>query len=746
MLLGGSAKNRISPAHHYPVHMASTSSISNALQKLLTCPVCLDRYTQPRILPCLHSFCHSCLNSFPRQVKRANRFITCPVCRQEIRVQQPDEGANRFKPAFLINNLLELDDVLEKISGAQQHSCDNCRIEQPTGYCKQCSVLLCQTCIDKHNEWVAFTNHEIMGVDDVAATVSKLVPLKEPTMECSSHGKPLEVYCDTCDELICHLCTVRHHRNHECDAINDVFSRHQQQIVDSLQQVKQKLATINDCVHALENQKGDFLKNVAIAKSDITATIQQLMQLLQESERELLRELDQISDAYVQKITARRKEAETSIAQLKTCENFAEEELRIGSQQEVLMMKGQMVERMEAVCSQINIDNLQPLEKTRVRFVKSTTVFEACHSLGRVVRYGQCKITRSKVETRRGEASFSLSSSIPISADLVSCKISMEGWRRYDCDVRKVSPVTFETDCYLSTAGPHNLKVQVGGSDIFDLPVVFGIKPKILKRFFTKLAFSAMAISNDNNLIVADCANHCISVFNITSKRKLRSFGRHGSGQLQFRYPRGLAVNMENHIVVADSVNHRLQVLTAKGAFIATVGSKGSGPLQFDQPWDVAVYLNKKIFITDTGNNRVQVLNAEDLSYLHCFGSKGTQPREFDDPRGLAIDIEGIVYVADCGNNRVQKFTLEGDLLAIIDSKGEEGRLNCPQGLCVSRHTLYVTERGSNTVSMFIEDGFIGYVGDSDGSSFKRPWSVVYSDKLYINDQNGVTVCVKIDK
>ena len=82
-------------------------------------------------------------------------------------------------------------------------------------------------------------------------------------------------------------------------------------------------------------------------RREIEVTVQHLIQLLQESEKQLMKELDQVTDAYVQKISARKKEADITIAQLKSCKDFAEEELRIGSQQEIVVMKGQMVERMK---------------------------------------------------------------------------------------------------------------------------------------------------------------------------------------------------------------------------------------------------------------------------------------------------------------------------------------------------------------------------------------------------------------
>ena len=626
--------------------------------------------------------------------------------------------------------------MLEKVSGSQQNNCENCHKEQANRYCKQCCKFLCQTCVDKHNAWADFSSHQILGVEDVATTASKLVPLKEqPTMECGSHGKPLEVYCDTCDKLICHLCTINHHRDHKCDAITDAFPRHQQQIVDSLEQVKNKLAAITTAVHAVETQEGGLLEQVGAVRREIEAIVQQLMQLLQESERHLMRELDQVIDTYIEKISARKKEADITITQLKSCKEFAEEELRIGSQQEILVMKGQMVERMAAVCS---LDNLQPLEETRVRFVKSASVLEACRSLGSVVRYGQFKATCDKT-------SFDLSSAAPLSSEQVSCQLSpvADPTLVVKCVVHQVTPGSFEVRYPPPTAGLHQLRVQVGGADILDTPLSVEVMPRRAGQTFTDLAVSAgLAITREGHLIVPEFNKHFIAIIDTTNGRKIRSFGQYGSGQVQFKSPIGVAVTQDGCIVVADCWNHRLQVLTAEGAFIVTVGSKGSQPLQFDYSEDVAVDHNGKVFVTEYGNHRVQVLNA-DLTYSHCFGSKGAQPGEFHHPRGITIDANGIVLVADYSNNRVQKFTSEGKLLAVIDSKGEGGgRLNGPRGLCVDgNNILYVTERGSNTVSMFTSEGrFLGYIGDSDGSSFKRPWFIVsdQTGRLYISDNNGV--------
>ena len=627
--------------------------------------------------------------------------------------------------------------MLEKVSGSKQNNCENCHKEQATGYCKQCSVFLCQTCTDKHNAWAAFTSHQILGVEDVATTASKLVPLKEqPAMECISHGKPLEVYCDTCDKLICHLCTTgKVHHNHDYEPITDAFPRHQQQIVDSLEQVKVKLAAITTAVQAVEAQKGDFLQQVGAARREIEATVQQLMQLLQESERQLMRELDQVTDAYIEKISVRRKKVDITIAQLKSCKEFAEEELRIGSQQEILVMKGQMVEHMAAVCS---LDNPQPLEETRVRFAKSASLLEACRSLGSVVRYGQFKATGDK-------ASFDLSSAAPFFSEQVSCQLSPVADPKLvvKCVVHQVAPGSYEVRYSPPTAGLHQLRVQVGGTDILDTPLNVQVMPRKAGQTFTDLEWPrGLAITREGCLIVAEYDKECITIIDPSNGRIIKRIGQYGIlGRVHFSSPVGVAVTQDGRIIVTDCINHRLQVLTAECAFMATVGSEGSQPLQFNYPRGVAVHHNGQVFVSDRDNDRVQVLNA-DLTYSHCFGSEGTQPGEFNGPRDIAIDADGMVYVADNCNNRVQKFTPEGKLLAVIDSKGEgKGRLN-PHGLCFDANgILYVTEWGSNTVSMFSNNGkFLGYIGDSDGSSFNVPQFIV-SDKtgqLYISDNNGV--------
>ena len=84
------------------------------LQSQLTCAICLDRYKDPRALPCTHSYCKDCISRFPvERPRERQRVVRCPVCQQP--AQLGENGSSGLPIAFHINNLLEIDELLKKV-------------------------------------------------------------------------------------------------------------------------------------------------------------------------------------------------------------------------------------------------------------------------------------------------------------------------------------------------------------------------------------------------------------------------------------------------------------------------------------------------------------------------------------------------------------------------------------------------------------------------------------------------------
>ncbi|MCG8623704.1 MAG: hypothetical protein MJE68_17135, partial [Proteobacteria bacterium] len=68
-------------------------SLAEGVDKELTCSICLSRYNQPKILPCLHSYCKGCLEVMLKK-SREEKKITCPQCK--VVHELPPEGIDGF--------------------------------------------------------------------------------------------------------------------------------------------------------------------------------------------------------------------------------------------------------------------------------------------------------------------------------------------------------------------------------------------------------------------------------------------------------------------------------------------------------------------------------------------------------------------------------------------------------------------------------------------------------------------------
>ena len=65
--------------------------LSKSLQKLdeeLTCPLCTQHFREPKVLPCLHYCCKTCIADL---IKSANgRPFNCPKCHREAQAEGND--------------------------------------------------------------------------------------------------------------------------------------------------------------------------------------------------------------------------------------------------------------------------------------------------------------------------------------------------------------------------------------------------------------------------------------------------------------------------------------------------------------------------------------------------------------------------------------------------------------------------------------------------------------------------------
>ena len=297
------------------------------LTKLVTCSVCLGVLTQPKLLACTHAFCTDCIDHLPVDLVDGDHTIYCPTCREPTKL--PDNGsAASLRPAFVINTLIAL---------------------------RYTAVKLPVAVADKSIE-----------------------------NKCIKHDRRLEMYCDDCQQVFCSKCAHYDHHDHNCNYISDIFDKHQQEIIDHLQPLKQQQSLVCDTLNDLNTQQ----KHVATCKesveNQIDAFIDQLVQAIHQSGAELKQNVNTSVQPMLDNISQKKEEGETFLTLLKSCEQHIQDKLRNGSQQEILLKKNEMMATLKATSQKVMLQQLQLKEEVDIKFQHSSGILEKCRKIGEV--------------------------------------------------------------------------------------------------------------------------------------------------------------------------------------------------------------------------------------------------------------------------------------------------------------------------------------------------------------------------
>ncbi len=685
------------------------------LEDQLTCPICLNTFTSPRILPCFHSFCLDCLNGIPLELANSSHYLSCPTCRSSCSV--PDNGLASLPPSFVINNLIDVYSLLKKVSSDQNTSCDNCNENNANRYCKQCEKFICPQCLHFHDNWKSNIGHETISLEEVASTVYQLPRAKPDAIEhCTDHNKPFEIFCETCDQLICHNCTVRKHRDHDYDVVSDTYSKHEDEITkSSIQPLHQERDRLADDKMGLVNRIDKVTMQADKTDDEINQIFTKLRNHLDEKERQLKGKVALAKKHKVGVLQQQLKDADTSLGLVTECIDHVEQCMKIATPHQLLSTKSQMMNRAESVLKQVKDKSFKPVEQADIKLVKNSKVNELHNNIGNVTytTFSSAKV----VVTRRHIPLVEHKSTVPISFSLPdgslvpippSCSLSPpDNGRPIQCIVKESSQSGQYNVMFTPvTRGQHQLHATISGITVPGSPVnipVTGPRNKPIRTIDGLKTPSGVAVTKDGLLVVSEHYSHCITILNKERKR-IQSIGSPGNGRGQLKYPQGVAITSKGTILVADNGNHRIQEYTMEGDCISCIGTKGNGSLQFLYPRGIAI--NKttgQVFVADEGNHRVQVLKPN-LKFSHSLYGKNLGQGYLDCPYDISIDTKGFVYVTD-GNHCIKKFSPHGQFVSNI-AAGSMSTNSYPSGITIDDNDLvYVNSIDLYTVTVYTTTG-----------------------------------------
>lgn len=233
--------------------------IRESLNDILECSVCKDVFEDARMLPCIHSFCLKCLKEMLNRCDSGNA-ITCPMCRSEFPLNE--NGVEGLHKNFFLMRLKETMVIVNSTS-AVNSSCDICRrnsvaAEEPPNaemYCSDCRERLCSGCCISHIRNVSDRKHTLMAISDNPEREVELEP--GASVYCDSHKQhPINLYCLKCREVLCAMCFIEKHPNHERKPITDASQMFRDQI-------QQSIARLSPEKDVLMNKKDEIEKGKA---------------------------------------------------------------------------------------------------------------------------------------------------------------------------------------------------------------------------------------------------------------------------------------------------------------------------------------------------------------------------------------------------------------------------------------------------------------------------------------------------
>ena len=167
----------------------------------------------------------------------------------------------------------------------------------------------------------------------------------------------MEMFCEECQHVVCAVCAVRDHSNHACDLITAAFPKHQQEIEDHLEELKQATGNALTAKDSLDTLENNIIAQAENTRSKIDIHVQMIIEKVQEYSKEMKRNIDQLVDEKLKLIAAEQKEkvGEALLQQIR-CKEQIEKQLHKGTQESVLQNKPQMMTSIKDACQEISIE------------------------------------------------------------------------------------------------------------------------------------------------------------------------------------------------------------------------------------------------------------------------------------------------------------------------------------------------------------------------------------------------------
>ncbi|XP_044140244.1 tripartite motif-containing protein 45 [Bufo gargarizans] len=329
------------------------------------CPQCQESFSDPRVLPCLHTLCMSCLQSLEPfsmqergQKPATQQSVLCPVCDSEVSL--PPGGI----PDLIPDLLAQTEVLLERLRrGGDEMPCDLCGDGKGERRCLDCRVTMCEFCCLAHRRQKRTAGHSLLPLQDLPPGSSL-----SPAPVCTLHPlEELRLFCESCALPSCRDCALVKHLGHEIRLVVDVAGRHRAQLHGALVKSGPQLEALENALRTVQEVGEDLKSSANLLRKEVEAFTEGYIRAIQDHKVRLLQDIEEEVRRKDQALSLQRARIHQQLADVRTATTFTRDLLDHGPDLHIVRAKALVIGRLNEL-NQGDKSQMEQTEADRIIF------------------------------------------------------------------------------------------------------------------------------------------------------------------------------------------------------------------------------------------------------------------------------------------------------------------------------------------------------------------------------------------
>ena len=335
------------------------------LEKEITCAICHEHYTDPKVLSCCHYYCKQCILSLAKRTGLDKPF-SCPECRKDTTL--PQGGVDKLQGAFFVNRLQQVHSNLELATGEVEANCEICFEDKATAFCRQCAKFICADCVKSHKRMkMIFPDHKITTLEGLKEGGAKEIVTPEPTFQtCKMHEEKMKLFCFDCGCLICRDCTIKDHRDHNYQFVKKAAPEIKKKLSQHLEPLKDVKKDLVSAVKEVQTTKSKLETKEQSMVGGAEKWCDELCQIIQHHKKQLVAEVKNKISQKTGSLGGQEKGLSISCAGADSVIEFTQHCMEHSTDAEIMCMYSELQSRINQEIEEHRQKNIEPVEEDDV--------------------------------------------------------------------------------------------------------------------------------------------------------------------------------------------------------------------------------------------------------------------------------------------------------------------------------------------------------------------------------------------